>query len=85
MTSPDEDKQIELGTHEYWRRDPRTWKMVKDFSPRWARNWFLVCLAALIWVFWVRHQLSPEMLFGGAAFWALCAGVMAANWLKNIY
>jgi hypothetical protein len=82
---PEGKDEIELGTHEYWRRDPRTGKMVKDFSPRWARNWFFVCVAALVWVFWVRDQFSPEMLFGGTVLWAFGGGVMFANWLKNIY
>jgi len=77
---------IELKTHEYARRDPRTGKMVRDLPPRWARNWFLFSAGILVWdFFYGLSGTSPQTNFAFAVFWAFIAGVMAQAWLKDIY
>lgn len=76
---------LDLEPHQYAKRDPRTGKMVREFSPKWARNWFFLCAVALIWCFWYCGQGSPQLSFGVTAFWAFLAGGFAGHWLKNIY
>ena len=56
----DSKPEIDLGSHQYSWRDKRTGKMVRDFSPKWARNWFLACTVALVWVFWNRAGFSSR-------------------------
>lgn len=77
---------IDLGPDKYTRKDPRTGKMVRDFSPRYMRNLFFVMIGVLAVMFWQRDQITNSAVFFGAiAAFAFCAGVFAANWLKNIY
>lgn len=78
--------ELDLEPHEYSRPDPRTGKMVRDFSPKWARNWFLFCVALLIWVFWNKDGFhSVGLVFGLAAFWAFLGGAFFHHWLKDRY
>lgn len=76
---------IEIEPHEYSRRDPRTGKMVRDFSPKYMRNLTIVAAVMLFAIFWTRDAGSRDTLFGITAFVAFCGGVTAAAWLKNIY
>ena len=82
---PDSKPEIDLGSHQYSWRDKRTGKMVRDLSPRFSRNWMIVSLFLMGYVFWNRGQVSPDLLFGAAAFTGLLVGIFAANWLRNIY
>lgn len=76
---------IDLKTHEYTRKDPRTGKMVRDFSPKYMRNMTILALLMLGFIWWHRKEVDVDTLYGITAFVAFCGGVMAANWLKNIY
>lgn len=76
---------LNLEPHEYAHRDPRTGKMVRDFSPRWARNWLIVAVSILGFIYWHRAEVTPDILFGVTAGFAFCAGIFFANWLKNVY
>lgn len=76
--------EINLEPHQYGRTDPRTGKMVREFSKKWARNWFFVCATILLWDFF-NPSTNWQLGFGFTAFWAFIAGVMAQHWLKDIY
>jgi hypothetical protein len=76
---------IELEPHQYARRDPRTGKMVRDFSPKYMRNLTILAAAMLSIIWWWREDVTATNLFGITAFVAFCGGVTAAAWLKNIY
>lgn len=77
--------QIDLEPSDYARRDPRTGKMVREPSKRFSRNLTFLAALMLCVIFWWRNDVTATNLFGITAFVAFCGGVMAANWLKNIY
>jgi hypothetical protein len=80
---PSEKRGIELGTHQYSWRDRRSGKRVRDFSPGWARNWMLVTLLMLGFLFWHRTEGSRDLSFECAALCSFCVGAFAFNWLKS--
>lgn len=77
--------QIDLEPHQYDRQDPKTGRMVRDYSPTFSRNMMLVALALLAVLFFYRDVGSSASTFGCTALFAFIAGGFFANWLKDRY
>lgn len=77
--------QIELKPHQYDRQDPKTGKMVRDYSPKFLAGMMLVALVILGYIFWHREELTSGTLFGVTAMFAFIAGGFFANLLKDRY
>jgi hypothetical protein len=54
----------------------------REMSPRWYRNWGLLCLLPLAWGFWERNQIEPTalFLFSGMGFFLI--GMAFMGWLR---
>jgi hypothetical protein len=74
---------LDLGPNDYKIRDPKSgrWRLPDD--PKLARNYLVVLIAVLAFVFVYRQEMTADILFGVAAMFAFCAGIMLAVWLKN--
>lgn len=83
MNPPEGDKQIELSPNDYRKLRNGRWRLPDD--PKLHRNMFFVAVAVLAYIFWHRSELPSELLFGVVAMFAFCAGIMFANWLKDVY
>lgn len=76
---------LDLGPNDYRKRDPRTGRWHLPDDPRLARNYLIVLLFVLAFIFWNREAITSASLFGITALFSWCAGIMFALWLKDRY
>ena len=79
----EQPKQIDLGPNNYRKLRNGRWHLPDD--PKLHRNAFFVALGILGFIYWRHTELTPDVLFGVVALLAFCAGIMFANWLKDVY
>jgi hypothetical protein len=77
------DIDLEPKSVRFW--DQKTGRWQTRISRKFARGYALLCLIVLGAIFWYRSELTPGVLFGLTAAFALGAGVMLANWLFDLY
>lgn len=77
--------KLDLGPNDYRVRDPKTGRWNFRDDPKLARNYLVVLLAVLVFIFFTRNEGSRESLFGVTAMFSFFAGGMFAVWLKDRY
>lgn len=78
-------QQLDLGPEEFSRHDPKTGKLQRRLSKRFCRNYALVLMAVLAFIWWHSTELSSGTLFGVTALFAFVAGVLAQEWLRDVF
>lgn len=76
---------IDLGPNDYKIRDPKTGRWHLPDDPKLARNYLVVLVGVMAFIFITRDGYGTDVLFGVSAMFAFCAGIMFAVWLKNRY
>ena len=77
--------EVELEPSEYRTLDPKSGRWRGKLSKRWYRNWLLVCLGGLAYVFFNIHQITPMNAFIGTFTFGFPAGIMFFGWLQDVY
>lgn len=78
-------KNIDLGPNDYKIRDPRTGRWHFTDDRKLARNYLVVLIAVLGFIYLHRDEFGADVLFGVAVLFAFCAGGLFAIWLKDRY
>lgn len=76
---------LDLGPNDYKIRDPRTGRWHLPDDPKLARNYLVVLIAVLGFIYLRRDEFGSDVLFGVAVLFSFCAGGLFAIWLKDRY
>jgi uncharacterized membrane protein len=77
--------EVELDPTEYRFQHPKTGRWHRKMSRRWYRNWMLVCIGGVAYVFFNLPVLTPWSTFCGTLAFAIPGGIMFAGWLQDVY